>query len=47
MEKIFNRNKEDDLKERWMFEIELGAMKNVWETFFLQLTLPTGTMDSS
>jgi hypothetical protein len=29
MEKIFNGNKEDGLKERWMFEIELGAIRNV------------------
>jgi hypothetical protein len=29
MEKIFNGNKENGLQERWMFEIELGAIRNV------------------
>jgi hypothetical protein len=29
MEKIFNGNKENGLKERWVFEIELRAIRNV------------------
>ena len=29
IEKIFNGNKENGLKERWVFEIELGAIRNV------------------